>query len=86
MNTIDLDKNGSFTAAWSAMRDLMLNVLKWMQSVTIGSVPLLYINLGFVLLITLFAILLPVLRNSGANELNNVGSRVSGRDVTTSRK
>ena len=79
MNTVDLDVNGAFTTAYTMFKNLMLSVLNWMQQITIGGVPLLYINLGFVLLITLFAILLPVLRNNGANELNNVGERVQGQ-------
>lgn len=77
--SIDLDANGAFTTAYSMFKNLMLSVLNWMQQITIGGVPLLYINLGFVLLITLFAILLPVLRNNGANELNNLGERVQGQ-------
>lgn len=81
MNSIDLDKSGAFTSAYHSLKNLMLAVFDWMASVTIGGVPILYINLGFVLLITLFAILLPVLRNSGANELNSLGSRISGADV-----
>lgn len=76
--TIDLDSHGAFTAAYTMFKNLMLSVLNWMQQITIGGVSLLYINLGFVLLITLFAILLPVLRNNGANELNHVGERVQG--------
>lgn len=80
MNTIDLDKSGAFTSAYQSLKNLMLAVFDWMASVTIGGVPILYINLGFVLLITLFAILLPVLRNSGANELNSIGERVRGSE------
>ena len=76
--TIDLDRVGAFTAAYNAFKTLMLSVFNWLTQITIGGVPLLYINLGFVLLITLFAILLPVLRNNGANELNNIGERVRG--------
>ena len=79
MNTVDLDANGAFTSAYTMFKNLMLSVLNWMQQITIGGVSLLYINLGFVLLITLFAILLPVLRNRGANELTNVGERVQGQ-------
>ena len=79
MNTVDLDANGAFTSAYTMFKNLMLSVLNWMQQITIGGVSLLYINLGFVLLITLFAILLPVLRNHGANELTNVGERVQGQ-------
>lgn len=78
MNSVDLDANGAFTTAYTMFKNLLLSVLNWMQQITIGGVPLLYINLGFVLLITLFAILLPVLKNNGANELNHVGERVQG--------
>lgn len=70
---IDLNSNNGFDAVFHTLRDLMFNVLSWLHSISIGGVSLLYINLGFVLLITLFAILLPVLRNSGANELNDIG-------------
>lgn len=70
---MDLDSNGAFTTAWTMLRDLMLNILSWLQNITIGGIPLLYINLGFVLLITFFAILLPALRSRGARELNTRG-------------
>ncbi len=66
-----------FMSVWTSMKDLVLNSLSWIHSITIGGVSLLYINLGFVLMITLFAILLPVLRNSGAQELNDRGIEMS---------
>lgn len=81
---MDLDRDGNFTIAWQLMRDLMLNMLGWMQTVTIGGVPILYINLGFALLITLFAILLPVIRARGSSELIKVSK--NGFDVKPSDK
>lgn len=74
----NLDEHGAFSSAYGSIKNLMLQVFDWMMHVTIGEVPILYINLGFVLLITLFAILLPVLRNSGATELTSLGSRMWG--------
>lgn len=74
-----------FMSVWTSMKDLVLNALSWIHSITIGGVSLLYINLGFVLMITLFAILLPVLRNSGAQELNERG-QVYSADIRNNQR
>lgn len=76
----------TFSTVWTLMKDLTLNSLSWIHNITIGGVSLLYINLGFVLMITLFAVLLPVLRNSGANELNSVGRSEASRLTSENRR
>lgn len=81
MNTIDLDQHGAFTSAYQTLKNLMLTVMDWMMSVTIGGVPILYINLGFALMVALFALLLPILKSNGAAELTNSYAKSAAQDI-----
>lgn len=83
---MNLDKDGNFTVAYNLFKDLMLNILDWMMEVNIGGVPILYINLGFVLMITLFAVILPVLRSYGAAELTNDYAKSAANTIKSSRQ
>lgn len=83
---MNLDEKGNFTIAYGMFKDLMLNILDWMMTVNIGGVPILYINLGFVLMITLFAVILPVLRSYGAAELTNDYAKSAAQRIEVSRQ
>lgn len=67
--TIDLNSHLGFDSVWSALSRLVKNVFDWLYHIQINGIPLLYLYIGFSILITLFAVLLPVLRSDGSLEL-----------------